>query len=141
MDPITAGLFVAASFATSLASNRNAAKVEEANGRLQVEQTRLQASEATYERTKQFKRNMSANLALAGTGVGGVSGFRSLSAENINDYFADTASLKNQDLFAQISGTVNRARAKSNRFANDVNAGLSAAQLASQLGLFKAGKR
>ena len=114
MDAITAGLFVAASFASSLYTSKNQARIESANTNLQVSQARLQTAEAAYERTKQFRENVSANLALSGLGIGGVSGFRGKNAQNTTDYFSDIAALGTQDVFTEASGQVQRASTKSN---------------------------
>lgn len=137
MDPVTAGLFVAASFASSIMANKNQAKIEGASINMQTEQARLQIAEQSYEKAKQLKQNLSANLALSGLGVGGVSGFRGIASQTISDYFADQAALGKQDLFAQLSGNVAKATSKSNKFVNNAQAGLNAAQLSQQLGLFQ----
>lgn len=137
MDPITAGLFVAASFTSSLISNKNQSKIENAQIKIQTEQARLQTAEAAYERTKQFRQNLSMNLAISGMGFGGVSGFRGIASQSISDYFSDTAALGRQDMFTELGAISNTAASKSNKFVNDVNAGTSAVSLASQLGLFK----
>ena len=141
MDPITAGLFVAASFATSLYTSKNQARIESANTNLQISQARLQTAEAAYERTKQFRENVSANLALSGLGVGGVSGFKGKNAQNTSDYFADIAALGTQDMFTEATGNVQRASTKSKQFSNDINAGLDAFSLATDLGLFTTKKK
>ena len=141
MDPITAGLFVAASFATSLYTSKNQARIESANTNLQISQARLQTAEAAYERTQQFRENVSANLALSGLGVGGVSGFKGKNAQNTSDYFADIAALGTQDMFTEATGNVQRASTKSKQFSNDINAGLDAFSLATDLGLFTTKKK
>lgn len=141
MDPITAGLFVAASFASSLVSNKNQATVAESQNKLQIEQSRLQTAEAAFERTKQFKQNLSLNLAYTGIGVGGVSGFKGVMAQNVQDFAADQASLGRQDLFAQLTGTANRALNRAKNFTNAASSVIDAATLSRQLGLFdKKGK-
>lgn len=137
MDPITAGLFVAASFASSLITSRNQRKIEDASMNVQVEQARLQTAEAAYERTKQFRQNISMNLALSGMGIGGVSGFRGAAAQSASAYFADAAALGRQDVFAQLTGTSNKALSKAKRFSSLASGVIDAAGLASQLGLFK----
>lgn len=137
MGPIASALWVAASLGNSLLSNKNQTRVAEAQNRVQVEQARLQASEAAYERTKQFRQAVSMNLALAGMGVGGVSGIRGATAQNISDYFADSAAIGRQDVFAQLTGTSNQAGIKANKFSANVQAVGSAAQLATDLNLFK----
>ena len=136
MDPITAGLLVGASFAASLYTNKQAARLNAAQTTLQVEQSRLQAAETALERTKAFRKNISANLALAGAGYGGHTGFRGIAAESASDYFADVNALRTQDLYNQISGTAAYAGNKGEKFAKDVVAGANAVTLASQLGLF-----
>lgn len=137
MGPIASALWVAASFASSVLSNKNQSRVAQAQNNVQVEQARLQASEAAYERTKQFRQAVSMNLALAGMGVGGVSGIRGATAQNISDYFADTNAIGRQDAFAQLTGTSNKAGIKANSFTANVQAAGSAAQLANDLNLFK----
>jgi hypothetical protein len=139
MDPMTGALLMAASFATSLISNRVQAKTQQAQIKAQTEQTRLQAAEATLERTKQYRKNLSTNLALSGVGVGGVSGFRGISSENTADYLADVGALGRQQQIAVITGSANRALSKANKLAGDVNAITNAAKMASELGLFAAG--
>lgn len=138
MDAITAGLFVAASFASNLYTSKSQAKIEESNLTAQLAQQRLQTAEATYERTKQFRQNMATNLALSGLGIGGVSGFRGVAAENISDYFSDVAALGNQDMFANLSAQSAKAQIKANRLSRDVSAITDAASLAGQLGIFTA---
>lgn len=140
MDPITAGLFVAASFATSLNNARNSARIERSNIKLQTEQARLQTAEQAYERSKEFRQNLSYNLALSGMGKGGVSGFKGVAAESISDYFADVGALGRQDVFAQLSGQSALAGSKVKKRANVAQGAISAAQLASDLGLFKGSK-
>jgi hypothetical protein len=141
MDAVTAGLFVAASFASGLYANKNQAKIEAANTNMQISQARLQTAEAAYERTKQFRENVSANLALSGLGVGGLSGFRNINAKNTTDYFADLAALGSQDMFTQALGYSKTAATKSKQFSSDINAGLDAFSLASDLGLFTGKKK
>jgi hypothetical protein len=140
MDPLTAGLWVGASLLTSLSANRSQAKIEAAQVKMETENARLQAAEAAYERTKSFRQNMSANLALSGMGKGGVTGFRGIAAESISNYFQDIQSLTTQDLFAQVSGSVGRAINRSNKLKRDVSSLESAASLAEKLQLFKGGK-
>lgn len=136
MDPLTASLFVAASFASNIYSSRNQARVEEASINAQLAQSRLQSAEASYERTKQFRQTMSSNLALSGLGIGGTSGLRNVNAQNISDYFADVAAIGNQDMFSTLQATTSRATSQSNRFVRELGAVSDAATLASQLGLF-----
>lgn len=136
MDPITAGLFVAASFATSAFANKNQSKIEGAALKTEIAQSKLQNAESAYERTKQFRKSISANLALSGAGYGGVSGFRGVAAEESEDYFADMASLKNSDLFSSAAATSGQAANRAKRFSRDLNAVGDSTQLASQLGLF-----
>lgn len=138
MDPVTAGLFLAASFATSLYTSKAQAKIEASAIETDLANKRLQTAEATYERTRQFRENMATNLALSGKGIGGVSGFRGIAATNISDYFADVAALGTQDLFNQVSAQTARASSRSNRLARDVSGLTDAATLAGQLGLFSA---
>ena len=142
MDPITAGIFVAASLGTTLLANRSEAKAAGTANMLQTEQAQLQAAESAYERTKALRRNLSANLALSGAGYGGTSGFRGVAVESITDYFADISSLQFQGKFGNVAGASTAAQIKSSKFGKDVVAGANAAQLASQLGLFssKVGK-
>lgn len=136
MDPLTAGLFVAASFASNLVSGRNQSRIEAASTNMQIAQSKLQSSEAAYERTKQFRQNLSSNLALSGLGIGGVSGFRATTAQNVTDYYGDIAAIGTQDLFNQASGNANRAANKARKFNRDINAFSDATTLAGQLGLF-----
>jgi hypothetical protein len=139
MDTTTGALWVAASFATSLISNKAEARIHEANTKMQVEQARLQAAEQAYERTKAFRKNLSTNLALSGMGYGGNKGFAGTASQSIADYLADSAALGRQDLFAQLSGQAAFAGIKANKFKKDVGATKTAAQLASELGLFTKG--
>lgn len=141
MDPMTGALWVGASFVSSLMTNRSVAKTEQAQNRLNTEQSRLQAAETAYERTKNFRRNLSQNLALSGMGFGGVSGFRGITGQNTSDFLGDMAALGRQDTFAQLTGNANRALSKAKRFKNDVGAITNAASLASQLGLFTVGSK
>ncbi len=140
MDAITAGLFVAASFASNLYTNRSKNKLEASALKMQLAQSKLQAGEAAYERTRSFRETMSSNLALSGLGVGGVSGFRGVAAQNISDYFADISAIETQDLFSSAAGGAQKASNKAKKFARNVSAGSDAATLASQLGLFGKGK-
>jgi len=137
MDPLTAGLFVAASFAASVYTSKQQAKIEESNVQADLANKRLQTAEATYERTKQFRENMATNLALSGMGFGGVSGFRGIASQNISDYFADVAALGNQDLFSIASAQSSRAASKTNRISRDISSLTDAASLATKLGIFK----
>lgn len=141
MDPITAGLLVGASFATTVFTNRQSAKIEASNIKLQVAQARLQSAEQAYERTKAFRKNLSANLALSGAGYGGQSGFRGIATESTSDYFADIGALTTGDLYAQASGQAAYASNKASLFSKDVVAGANAVSLASQLGLFSPRKK
>jgi hypothetical protein len=136
MDPLTAGLFVAASFATSIFSNRQASRAESASIELQTEQARLQASEAAYERTKTFRQNMSSGLALSGMGFGSTTALASAYAEGFGNYMADISSLARSSQFATASGLASKAGSKSKAFANDLASVESAASLAMKLGLF-----
>lgn len=137
MDPITAGILVAASFASTVYTNRQESKINEAGIKLQTEQARLQTAEVAYERSKAFRKNISANLALAGAGFGGNTGFRGVATESISDYFADANALQTQDLFNQVSGQAAYAGNKASKFTKDVAAGANAVTLANQLGLFE----
>lgn len=140
MDAVTAGLFVAASFASNLITNRNQSKLETVNLKAQLAQAKLQSAEMAYERTKSFRQTLSANLALSGLGVGGVSGARGANAQNISDYFADISALQTQDLFNSISGKAQKASIKGRSFKRTLSAIGDATELANQLGLF-AGKK
>jgi len=139
MDPVTVGLFLAATLYQS-GKNKSAAKVEQANIKLETEQARLQAAEQAYERTRAYKKDISMNVALSGMGFGGVHGFRGISSEAAADYFSDIQALGRQDTFAQLTGNANKSLSRSKRQAGDVNTIVNAATLASQLGLFKGGK-
>lgn len=140
MDPITAGLFVAASLGASLYANKSELRTNAAAQKIQIEQSRLQGAEQAFERTKGLRQNLSANLALSGTGYGGTSGIKGITAENISDYFADVNALNNQDLFLQVGGVAQSAANKADKFTKDVVGVSNAAILASQLGLFKGKK-
>lgn len=140
MDPISAGFLVAASFASTVYANRQQAKIEGTANKLQTEQARLQIAEAAYERSKAFRKNISANLALAGAGYGGNTGFRGVATESISDYFADAQALQTQDLFAKVGGVAAASATKASNFSKDVVAGANAVSLASQLGLFSTKK-
>ena len=120
MDPLTAAIFVGASFLTSAISNRNQAKVEQAQNLVQVEQTKLQAAEAANERARAFRQNISANLALAGKGFGGISGFRGIATRSAADFEQDLTAINQQANFAQISSTADVASTKIRKYANDV---------------------
>lgn len=137
MDPITAGLFVAASLASTLLSNKNQSKVEAASINMQLSQSKLQAADSAYERTKQFRENISANLSLSGLGVGGVSGFRGVATREAEDYFSDVSALETSNVFANAQASGASAYSRSKRFSNDIGAVGDAAALASQLGLFQ----
>tara|TARA_R110000868_G_scaffold62001_2_gene187860 strand:- start:23 stop:454 length:432 start_codon:yes stop_codon:yes gene_type:complete len=140
MDPLTAGLFVAASFATSAIANRNQAKVEQASIKLQTSQAQLQASEAALERTKSFKTNIAMNLALSGMGFGSTTSFASTLAENTSNLTSDLTAINTGAQFAGLTGEANKALSKSKRFGNDATAALNAAKLAKDLGLFESKK-
>jgi hypothetical protein len=137
MDPLTAGLFVAASFASNLYTSKQQAKIESSALTAQLAQQKLQIAEATYERTRQFRENMSNNLALSGMGVGGVSGFRGVAAQNISDYTQDIAALGNQALFSTVQAQASRGYSKASRLSRDVSSLTDAALLATQLGIFE----
>lgn len=137
MPPLLAALFVGASFVSSLSANKSQAKIQAAGIKMQVEQARLQASEAAYQRTREFRKNMSANLALSGLGIGGLTGFRGVMSESSADYLADIRALEQGAQFASLQGTSQLAATKANRFAQDASALFSAASLAQDLGLFK----
>lgn len=140
MDPVTAGLWVGASLFMSLSANKSQARIEAASAKMEQEQARLQIAEQAYERTKTFKQNISANLALSGMGKGGLSGFRGVASQSISDYFADSQALTMQDAFAKLGGNVRRASNKANSLARNVSSLESAASLAAKLGLFTGGK-
>jgi len=140
MDPLTAGLFVAASFATSAISNRNQAKVEQSSIKMQTAQAQLQASEAALERTKSFRTNIAMNLALSGMGVGSTTAFGSTLADNTSNLTADLTAINTGAQFAALTGQANKALSKSKRFGNDATAALNAAKIAKDLGLFESKK-
>lgn len=140
MDPVTAGYFVLAglSLTSNLSASKNQARIEEANTKMQVEQARLQAAEAAYERTKSFRANLSTNLALSGIGKGGLTGFRNVAASSAEDFLSDMQSLQRQDVFAQLSGQSSQAQIRSNKLLRDVSSLESTASLAKKLGIFTA---
>ncbi len=136
MDPVTAGLFVAAGFAASLYTSKNQARVEAASINLEVEQARLQASERAYERTKAYREEVSANLALSGMGVGGIGGYKAVLSDSSGSLGADLKSIGTGASFAMAQGQAAYATSKSNRFRRDLDATMTAASLAGDLGLF-----
>lgn len=136
MDPITAGLFVGASFLSSLFASKQQARAEAANIKLQTEQARLQASEAALERTKAFRQNMSQNLALSGMGFGSTTALATATAESFGALNADINAINRQSDFAVASGQAARAASRAGRFSRDIGALENAASLAQKLGLF-----
>lgn len=138
MPPLLAALFVGASFVSSLSANKSQAKIQAAGIKMQTEQARLQASEAAYQRTREFRKNISANLALSGLGVGGLSGFRGAFSESSSDYLGDIRALEQGAAFAGLQGESQKALTKATRFSQDASALFNAASLAQDLGLFKA---
>jgi hypothetical protein len=136
MGPLAAGLFVGASFLTSVYANRQASKAEAASIRLQTEQARLQASEAALERTKAFRQNVSQNLALSGMGFGSTTALAVANAESLGAYAADINALKKQEQFVVASGESARAQNRAKKFSSDLGSLESSISLASKLGLF-----
>lgn len=136
MGPVVAGLFVAASFATSLYANKQAAKAEEASIKLQTEQAKLQASEAALERTKSFRQNVSQNLALSGMGFGSTTALATAYAEGFGAYMSDIGALNKQAQFAIAQGQAARAGSRAKKLGSDIGALESSVSLAMKLGLF-----
>jgi hypothetical protein len=136
MDPITAGLFVGASFLSSLFANKQQARAEAANIKLQTEQARLQASEAALERTKAFRQNMSQNLALSGMGFGSTTALATAYAEGFGAYMSDIGALNKQAQFATAQGQAARAGSRAKKLGSDIGALESSVSLAMKLGLF-----
>jgi hypothetical protein len=136
MDPITAGLFVGASFLSSLYSNKQAAKMEAASIKLQTEQAKLQASESALERTKSFRQNVSQNLALSGMGFGSTTALASAYAEGFGNYMSDIRAIDTGVKFAEASGLASKAGSRAKKFGSDVGSLESAVSLATKLGLF-----
>lgn len=136
MDPVTAGLLVAANFAASVYSNRQKAKINRTQIDLEVEQAKLQAEERAYESTKQFREFISYNAALSAMGYGGATGFRGVSATATANVNKDLAALNRQQRYADISGMSARASNQTNLFAGNVKAGIDSVLLAKDLGLF-----
>ena len=120
---------------------RSAHKAQEAETTLQVEQAKTEAAETAYARAQEFRRQTSMNVALAGMGVGGETGFRQTAAVSAENFFAEQSSLGKKQRYADIYGTATKAKSRANKFATTfggaINAGTEAATLASQLGLFK----
>jgi hypothetical protein len=137
MDPITMAAFAAASLFVSVRNNASQAKIEKANIKMQVEQTRLQASELAYERSKAFRKNVSEQLALSGLGVGGMMGFGNVYNESLRNYTQDVEAIQRKAQFAQLTGMANTSLSSAKKFNNDITSVVSAANLASDLGLFK----
>src|SRR5215208_779999 len=141
MDPLTAGLFVAASVGTSLYAGKNQSKIEAASIKMQTEQAKLQASEAALERTKSFRQNVSNQLALGGMGFGSTTAVAVAGAQGFGNYMADINAINTGIKFADAAGSAALATSKTNAFLNTVNAGFSAAALSQDLGLFSSPKR
>lgn len=138
MDPITAGLFVAASVGTSLYASKNQAKIEAASIKMQTAQTKLQASETALERSKAFRNSLSSQLALSGMGMGSTTALATSMAESASNYSADIAALNMGVQFADAAGQAALATSKANQFVSGVNTGMNAAMLSQDLGLFSA---
>jgi len=141
MDPLTAGLFVAASVGTSLYAGKNQSKIEAASIKMQTEQAKLQASEAALERTKSYRQNLSNQLALSGMGFGSTTALATASAQGFGNYMADINAINTSAKFADAAGQSALATSKSNAFLNVVNTGMNAAMLSQDLGLFSAPKK
>lgn len=137
MDIMTAALFVGANFAISAYTGKQQMRIETANIKLNLEQSRLQAAESAYELTKNYRKAESMNLALSGMGFGGTTGFAAASAENTASYLADSAALQRQGEFAAVQALSGKAVSKISNFARNTNAVMSSAVLAEKLGLFE----
>lgn len=133
---MTAALFVGANFAISAFTGKQQRRIETANINLNLEQSRLQAAESAYELSKNYRKNMSENLALSGMGFGGTSGFAATSAESTANFLADSAALQRQGEFAAVQAQSGLAVSKISNFARNANAVMSSAVLAEKLGLF-----
>jgi len=136
MDPVTAALFTAASFATSVMGNKSRAKAEQASIRLEVEQARLQAAETALERTKAYRQNVSMNLAMSGMGIGSQNAFAASEAEGFSNYMSDLNAIRQSENFMIMTGEAKKSMSKAKKFAGNMDAIKSAAGLASDLGLF-----
>ncbi|CAB4240925.1 hypothetical protein UFOVP23_39 [uncultured Caudovirales phage] len=137
MDPITSGLLVAASFISSTRQAKSQAKLQGASIKMEVEQARLQAAEQAYHRTRAFSENLSTNLALSSVGVGGTTGFLSAYGQSSENFQGDINSINTAARFAIAQGNAGMSANKAQRFAKNVDATVTATQLADQLGLFK----
>src|SRR5215216_6162528 len=135
MDPITAGLFIGASVGASLYASKNQAKIEAASIKMQTEQAKLQSSEAALERTKAFRSNLSNQLALSGMGYGSTTALATAGNLSFGNYMQDINAINAGTKFAVAAGESAFATSKSNRFLRDVNTVVSAAGLASDLGV------
>tara|TARA_R110000868_G_scaffold56650_2_gene175188 strand:- start:343 stop:786 length:444 start_codon:yes stop_codon:yes gene_type:complete len=140
MDPITAALFVGASFASSVISNKQQARAENAAISLQQSQAKVQAAEAALDRTEAFRLSASSNLALSGMGVGGTGSLALAQNLGFANYSSDINAINRNAQFVSLGGEANKALSKSKRFANNVAAVESAASLASKLGIFSPSK-
>ncbi len=136
MGPVLAGLFVGASFLTSMYANKQQSRIESSAINLSTSQARLQASEAALERTKSFRQNMSQNLALSGMGFGSTTALATASAEGFGNLMADIGAINTGAKFAEASGYSKKALSKANKLGRDIGATESAASLALKLGLF-----
>lgn len=135
MNPLMA-LLVGANLAVTISSSKYSAKAEEAQISSNLAQERLRASESAYERTKSYRESLSTNLALAGMGKGGVSGFRGVAAESGAALQQDLAAIGQQTLFAEITAQSNRSLVKAKRLERTMSGLSDAASLAKDLGLF-----
>ena len=70
-------------------------------------------------------------------GVGGATGFRGSYNESLANYTQDIESLERKAQFAQVTGMANQNLSSAKRMANDMQSVTNAANLASDLGLFK----
>lgn len=141
MDPVTTGIFIAASVGASLYASKNQAKIEAASIKMQTEQARLQASEAALGRTQAFRNNLSNQLALSGMGFGSNTALATASAQSFGNYMQDINAINTGAKFAMASGEAASASSKTNRFLRDVNTGINAVTMADDLGLFKPQKK
>ena len=139
---IIGGAFIAAGLAGSLASNRKAQKLENENTELEVANAKLQAAEAAYERTKQYRQNASMNLALSGMGVGSANSGGALAAESFQNYLADIQSINMAGRYAALGGKQKKKASSLNKYSRNFGAaegaGESLVGLATKLNLFGA---
>lgn len=137
MDPITAGLLVAANVGVSVFTARQKGKLERSQINLEVEQALLQAEEQALESTKRYREFVAQNAALAAMGYGGATGFRATAAKAESALGQDLKSIGKQQRYTKISGLSATAASRSSQFASYIKSGVQGAMMAEDLGIFK----